>query len=122
MGASYLERELLSACPSFRVEWERLRATYGGEPPEAADFLSALRAHVLMLLAAGRVAEVTRLFYAFERLLAGADPVLEELLVGSLVAPLARDCRDEPSNALALLPHLGARTRRAWDAATIQEA
>lgn len=117
MTASYVERELLAACPSFREEWTRWRATYAGDTPDADEFLSALRSHVLMLLAAGRVAEVTRLCYGIERLLAGADPLLEELIVNGLVAPLARDCRDHPSNGAALLPHLGSRTRRAWDVA-----
>ncbi len=113
----YIERELLTACPSFRDEWNRIRVTYGGEQPLVTDFLSALRSHVLMMLAERRVAEVTRLCYAVERLLENADPILEELLATQLVSPLAADSRDSPSTDAALVPHLGPRTRRMWDRA-----
>ena len=117
MGASVLERELVHACPSFRDVWASLRASYAGEPPSAKDFLGALRSHVLMLVADGRSAEVTRLCYALERLLGEADPILEKLLVDEFVKPLAGGCAGDPASAAALVPHLGPRTRRAWDQA-----
>jgi hypothetical protein len=116
MPRSYLESALASACPSFEREWALLRATYPpDEPPSADGFLAALRAHVCERLAGGRVADVTRLFFAVERLLDGADPVLQELLEDRFLAPLAADCRAAAVDPRLVLPHLGARSRAAWE-------
>ena len=119
MPRSFLESALAGACPSFNDEWTVLRQTYPpDEPPSARAFLGALRAHLLQQLALGRVAELTRLFYALERLLGEADPILEELLTDELIAPLARELAGTSIDPRLVLPHLGRRTRRAWDRAT----
>lgn len=114
MGQSFLEVALGGACPSFAPEWQRLRATYGTDEPSAADFLGALRAHLHVLLLEGRIAEVTRLLYAVERLLGDADPILEALLADELVAPLAGESATLGLDPRLLLPHLGPRTRAVW--------
>ena len=116
MGQSYLESSLASACPSFASHWAAIRRTYPSEaPPTAVDFLGHLRAHAHHMLSEGRVAELTRLFYAVERLLTGADPLLEELLALHLVAPLAIDCRESALDPRLVLPHLGPHSRAAWE-------
>ena len=118
MTKSYLESALGSACPSFASEWPALRGTYPPHaPPSAEDFLGHLGAHVHRLLSDGRVAETTRLFAAVERLLSGADPILEELLEGRFLGPLAEDCRATALDPRLVLPHLGQRTRAVWDRA-----
>jgi hypothetical protein len=115
---SYLEAALGNACPSFANEWPALRGTYPAHaPPSAEDFLGHLRAHVHRLLTEGRVAETTRLFAAVERLLTGADPILEELLERTFLGPLAADCRATALDPRLVLPHLGQRSRAAWDRA-----
>jgi hypothetical protein len=115
MLRSYLESALASACPSFEREWAMLRATYlPDEMPSAEGFLAALRAHVRERLEDGRVADVVRLFYAVERLLDGADPVLQELLEERLLRALNADCRAAGVDPRLVLPHLGARSRAAW--------
>lgn len=118
MAMSFLESALTGACPSFREEWTLLRQTYPADaPPSARAVLAALRAHLLQQLALGRVAELTRLFYALERLMREADPILEELLVDELIAPLAREHAGAGIDARLIVPHLGRRTRAAWDRA-----
>ena len=116
MSRSYLESVLTAACPSFADEWAMLRATYPPDaPPSAEGFLAALRSHVHDRLAAGRVAEVARLFRTLERLLEGADPILEELLERKLLEPLAADCRRMAVDQRLVLPHLGPRMRTVWE-------
>jgi hypothetical protein len=118
VARSFLESALASACPSFDSEWSALRATYPPDaPPSADDFLGALRAHVYRLLIEGRPAEVTRLLYALERLLAGADPILADLLEERFVGRLAADCRAAALDLRLVLPHLGPRSRAAWERA-----
>jgi hypothetical protein len=115
MTTRYLETTLGSTLPSFAAEWEAHRRAFPpGAPPTDADFLAALRAHVVRLLAEGRVAETTRFFYAVERVLTEADPILRELLEQDLVAPLGRDCRGAAIDARRVEPYLGTRTRGAW--------
>jgi len=115
VSGAYLERIFHAALPSFADEWRLLRATYPNDaPPSAAAFLGALRVHVAELLVARRVAESARFFATLERLLADADPVLEELLLAHLLLPLARECADRRVDPRLILPHLGPRTRGAW--------
>ena len=115
MARTYLESALASTLPSFTAEWEAHRRAYPpGSGPGDADFFTALRAHVVALLAHGRVAETTRFFYALERLSMEADPVLRDLLDRELVAALATDCRVMGIDARRVEPYLGARTRLAW--------
>jgi hypothetical protein len=112
---TFLESALASTLPSFTAEWEAHRHTYPpGSPHTDADFLATLRAHVVRLLAEGRVAETTRFFYALERLLEEADPILRELLERDLVAALATECRLTAIDARRVAPYLGRRTRAAW--------
>jgi hypothetical protein len=118
MPSSYLESSLTHACPSFAREWAALRATYPpGSPPSAEEFLDAMRVHVHRLLTDGHVAESARLFSALERLLTGADPVLEDLLVRGFLCRLAADCRETALDPRLVRPHLGPRARAAWDRA-----
>lgn len=118
MAWSYLESALTIACPSFKVEWAMVRGSYPPhDPPTAEQFLRALRAHVADSLAAGMVADVTRLFYAIERLLDGADPVLQGLLEDHFLRPLAAQCRHDGLDPALVLPHLGKRSRAAWEQA-----
>jgi hypothetical protein len=49
-----------------------------------------------------------------DRLLAEADPILEDLLNAELVEPLARAVRDGELAPALIEPHLGARTRAVW--------
>ena len=115
MPWSYLESALTSSCPSFRHAWTMMRAGYPPHsPPTAEGFLRALRAHVIHSLEAGRVADVTRLFYAVERLLEGADPVLQELLEEQLLRPLAAEFQQARLDPGLVLPHLGERSRAVW--------
>jgi hypothetical protein len=115
MSDAYLERIFQAALPSFAGEWRLLRATYPSDaPPSAAALLGALHVHVGELLSARRVAESARFFATLERLLADADPVLEELLLAHLVVPLARECAAREVDTRLVLPHLGPRTRDAW--------
>ena len=112
---SYLESALGSACPSFEREWAMLRATYPpNDPPSAEGYLAALRGHVCERLEGGQVSGVVRLFYAVERLLDGADPVLQELLEERFLGPLAADCREAGIDPRLVLPHLGPRSQTAW--------
>lgn len=115
MPRSFLESALAPSLPSFAADWDARRRAY---PPDAvpsdADFVAALRAHVVGLLAAARVAETTRFFYAVERLLGEADPVLRELLERDLVASLAAECRLASIDPARIQPYLGPRTRVAW--------
>jgi hypothetical protein len=86
MARSYLESALAGTLPSFAAEWEAHRRAFPpGSPPGDGDFLAAFRAHIVSLLTAGRVAETTRFFYALERLLGEADPILRDLLDRDLV-------------------------------------
>lgn len=115
MARSFLESTFLTACPSFRPHWESLRRGYGpGNEPDAPAFLDALRFHVVGLASVGRAAEFTRFAQMLDRLLAEADPILEDLLVEHLVAPLAAAVREGQLAAQSIEPHLGARTRAAW--------
>ena len=115
MARSFLETALVSTLPSFSTEWEAHRRAYPPDsPPSDVDFLATLRAHVVHLLAEGRIAETTRFFYALERLLGEADPVLRALLERDLVAALSTDCRLAAIDARRVEPYLGTRTRAAW--------
>ena len=115
MARSFLESALTSTLPSFAAEWDAQRRAYSpGAPPSDLDFLASLRAHVVRLLAEGRVAETSRFFYALERLLTEADPVLQQLLERDLIAALAADTRDTGIDAPRVEPYLGKRTHAAW--------
>jgi len=115
LARSFLESALAGILPSFAAEWDAHRRAFApGSPPSDADLLALLRAHVVSLLQDGRVAESTRFFYALERLLGDADPVLRDLLDRDLIAPLAADCRLGGIDARRFEPYLGDRTRAAW--------
>ena len=93
MARSYLESTLVGTLPSFAAEWAAHRRAFPpGSPPGDADFLAAFRAHVVSLLATGRVAETTSFFYGLERLWGDAPNVTEEF--GGEVEP------DRPHHAL----------------------
>jgi hypothetical protein len=115
VARSFLESTFLTACPTFRPSWEALRRSY--EPaaePDASAFLTALRLHVIGLASVGRVAEFNRFAQTLDRLLAEADPILEDLLNEQLVEPLAKAVRDGEVAPAQIEPHLGARARAAW--------
>lgn len=115
MGRSFLESTFLAACPTFRPAWDVLRRSYeSGTEPDASAFLGALRFHVVGLASVGRVAEFTRFTQTLDRLLADADPILEDLLYAELVAPLATAVRDGELPSALIEPYLGARTRAVW--------
>jgi hypothetical protein len=115
VAPSFLESTFLTACPTFRPSWDALRRSYEpGTEPDASAFLGALRFHVVGLASVGRVAEFTRFAQTLDRLLSGADPILEELLESELVAPLAMAVRDGELASALIEPHLGARTRTVW--------
>ena len=115
MGRSFLESTFLTACPSFRSSWEALRRGYGPHAePDASEFLGALRFHVAGLASVGRVAEFARFAQTLDRLLVEADPILEDLLVAELVAPLAAAVRAGELASQLVEPHLGARTLAVW--------
>ena len=115
MGDGYLEATLLAACPGFRAAWDAQRRAWApGAAPAAADFLAALRAHVLDLLATGRVAEAASAFRAVERLLGEADPILADLLADHLVRPLAASARAVGVPDVRVAPYVGPRVRRLW--------
>lgn len=115
MARSYIESALAGTLPSFAADWDAHRRAYPpGVAPSDTDFLSAIRVHVVTLLNAGRVAETTRFFYAVERLLTEADPILRELLERDLVRALARECALATIDARRVEPYLGPRTRAAW--------
>ena len=104
--------------PDFQARWRELRRTYPADsPPTTEDYLGHLTAHVTQALAEGRVAEVTRLFLAIERVLADADPVLADLIETRLVGTLAEECADANVPATLVEPHLGPRGRAAWERA-----
>jgi hypothetical protein len=113
VGRSFLESTFLTACPTFRPAWDTLRRSYGAEP-DAAAFLEALRHHVVGLASVGRAAEFSRFAQTLDRLLADADPILEDLLHAQLVGPLAAAVRGGEVAPAMIEPHLGARTRVAW--------
>jgi len=118
VARTYLESTLASTLPSFTAEWESHRRAYPpGSGPSDADFLATLRAHVVGLLAAGRIAETTRFFYSLERLMGEADPILRDLLERDLVAALATECRHAGIDARRVEPYLGTRTRATWTTA-----
>ena len=111
----YLESTLASSLPSFSAEWDAHRRAYPpGSTPSDADFLAALRSHVVTLLRDGRVAETTRFFYALERTLTDADPILRDLLEQDLVRALAAECRKAHIDDRRIEPYLGRLTRSAW--------
>lgn len=115
MARSYLESTLVGTLPSFAAEWAAHRRAFPpGSPPGDADFLAAFRAHVVSLLATGRVAETTRFFYGLERLLGEADPILRDLLDRDVVRALAVECRLAGIDARRVEPHLGQLTRGVW--------
>ena len=119
MARTFLESALGSTLPSFTAEWATLRRTFPvTSPPTDADFLATLRAHLLRLLDEGRVAETTRFFYALERVLEEADPILHELIDRDLVATLAAECRAAAIDVRRVEPYLGRRTRAAWTKAS----
>ena len=115
MPRSYLETALAGILPSFAAEWDAHRRGFApGTAPTDADLLASLRIHVVSLLHDGRVAEATRFFYALERLLGEADPVLRDLLARDLVVPLASEIRLSGIDTRFVEPYLGARTRALW--------
>jgi hypothetical protein len=115
MARSYLESALAGTLPSFATEWDTRRRAYSPtSPPADADFLAAFRAHVVSLLSAGRVAETSRFFYALERLLSEADPVLRDLLDRDLIRALAAECRLAGIDSRRVEPYLGQRSRVVW--------
>ena len=115
MARSFLEATLVSTVPTFAAEWDTHRRGYPAEsPPSDSDFLAALRAHVVSLLADGRIAETTRFFYALERVLGEADPILRDLLERDLIGRLATECRLAAIDSRRVEPYLGSRTRVAW--------
>jgi hypothetical protein len=115
MARSYLEATLAGTLPSFAAEWDAHRRAFPpGSAPSDGDFLAAFRVHVVSLLAAGRVAETTRFFYALERLLGEADPILRDLLDRDLIGALAAECRVAGIDARRVEPYLGQLTREAW--------
>ena len=115
MTRRYLESTLGGTLPSFTAEWEAQRRAFPpAAPPGDADFLASLRAHVVRLLAEGRVAETSRFFYALERMLGEADPILRDLLERHLITALASDCRHAAIDARRVGPYLGPRTRAVW--------
>lgn len=115
MARSFLESSFLTACPSFRPNWETQRRGYApGSEPNVETFLTALSLHVVGLASVGRVAEFSRFAQTLDRLLADADPILEELLTEHLVAPLAAAVRDGELAPSLIEPFLGGRTRVAW--------
>lgn len=115
MARTFLETALASTLPSFADEWAAHRRAYPPDaPPDDSALLASLRAHIVRLLADGRVAETTRFFYTLERLLGEADPILRDLLERDLVTPLATDARDAMIDARRIEPYLGPRTRAAW--------
>jgi len=116
MPRSYVQSTLLGTLPSFAADWEAHRHAYPpGTTPDDADFLAALRAHLVSLLIDGRVAETTRFFYALERLLGEADPILRDLLDRDLVRALASECEQAAIDSRRVQPYLGARTRAVWN-------
>jgi hypothetical protein len=115
MASSYLELELLAACPSFREHWEALRrARHPHEEPSETDFLSALQLHLLGLVIGGRIAEFSRFARSMERLLGEADPVLAELLQEELVRPLASSVSQSRLAPGAVTQYLGPRILSVW--------
>jgi len=115
MARSYLESALAGTLPSFAAEWDAHRRSYSPtSPPDDAAFLAAFRAHVVSLLSAGRIAETSRFFYALERLLGEADPILRDLLDRDVVRALATECRLAGIDARRVDPYLGRLTRGAW--------
>lgn len=115
MPHRFLESALATTLPSFVADWEAQRRAYPpGSGPSDLDFLAALRAHVVRLLADGRVAETSRFFYALERIFDEADPILRDLLERDLIAELGADCRVAMIDARRVEPYLGKRTRDAW--------
>jgi hypothetical protein len=116
VARSFLESALVSTLPSLAADWDAQRRAFPpGTAPSDLDFLASLRAHVVHLLAEGRVAETSRFFYALERLLGDADPVLRELLERDLIAALAADAHAAGTDARRVDPYLGTRTRAAWN-------
>ena len=119
MTRRFLESTLGITLPSFLREWDTQRRAFPPDaPPGDAEFLASLRDHVVHLLMEGRVAETSRFFYALERLLGEADPILRELLERDLVVALAAECRFAAIDSCRVEPYLGTRTRAAWLAAT----
>jgi hypothetical protein len=119
MARSYLESALAGTLPSFAAEWDAHRRAYPpGSSPNDADFLAAFRAHVVSLLAAGRVAETSRFFYALERLLGEADPILRDVLDRDVVRALAAECRVAGIDPRRVEPYLGQLTRGIWTSPT----
>jgi hypothetical protein len=115
VASPFLESAFLAACPGLRESWTAVRRTHPAAPAASDDdLLGAVRLHVVGLLAAGRVVEFTRFARAVERLMADADPVLDELLRGRLLRPLARDVADAEIPSTFVAPYLGPRTRLAW--------
>ena len=116
MPRSYLESVLTGACPSFAEQWTAFRRAHpAGDEPTADDLLASLQAHVEERLAEGRVTDVVRLFYTVERLLGEADPILRDLLEEHFLVPLAATCQAIGVDARLAVPHLGPRSRAAWD-------
>ena len=115
VGRSFLESALAGTLASFATEWDARRRAYPpGTSPSDLDFLASLRTHVVQLLSEGRVAETSRLFYALERMLGEADPVLHDVLARDLIAALATECRVAGIDSRRVDPYLGRRTREAW--------
>ena len=115
MARTFLEWALGATVPSFASEWDAHRQSYPpGSPTTDREFLVTFRAHVVSLLAQGRVAETTRFFYSLERLLGEADPILRDLLDRDLVKALATECQAAAIGSRRIEPYLGTRTRGVW--------
>jgi hypothetical protein len=115
VSGGVLEATLLGACPGLREPWDALRRAHGGRAPDEDDLLTHVRLHVVGLLATGRAAEFTRFASAVERLLGEADPILAAVLEERLLRPLAHDVEEARVPPSLVMPHLGPRTRAAWD-------
>lgn len=115
MARSYLESTLAGTLPSFVEAWDAHRLSFSPtSPPDDAAFLAAFRAHLVSLLSAGRVAETSRFFYALERLLGEADPILRDLLHRDVIRALAVECQLAGIDSRRVEPYLGERSRVVW--------
>jgi hypothetical protein len=117
VSSPFLESTLLGACPGLRDAFAPLGHTASARRfATDEELLVAVRMHVVGLLAAGRAAEFARFARTMERLLAEADPVLDELLREGLLQPLARDVAEARVPPALVMPHLGPRATTAWRA------
>lgn len=116
MASAYLESSLVAACPGMRESWDAHRRSYAstGSAPTDDELFEVVRLHVIGLLASNRVVEFSAFARAIEQMLTNADPILEELLRGQLVGPLAADVSAAGLPPSSFHYHLGPRMRAAW--------